>query len=144
MPLIAFWRPMQPGQEVPVPFWDERLTMVKFLTTGRLVDDQREVFWEVDGRPHVLTVKDETAGELQGRDQRGHRAIRCDTRRMENAVAAAHGEHGGKRPTSQLPCFQPPRSLPRFTSKSTLKLRVETVGQVNSRGKIMYTGIDQP
>eukprot|EP00966_Prymnesium_polylepis_P044474 1030998-Prymnesium_polylepis.1 len=34
--------------------------------------------------------------------------------------------------------------MTRLTSNSTLKLRVSTVGQVNSRGKTMCTGIGQP
>ena len=47
-----------------MPFFEDKDFSVRLLAVGRLLEgSQREVFWEVNGKPRLLTLEDKKVAE---------------------------------------------------------------------------------
>ena len=72
LPTLQYLRPLEVGQEVSLSlgFGEETCTRIKLHSIGGMVNGDREVFWEVDGKPQRLQVpshEELTAGDAEGR-----------------------------------------------------------------------------
>lgn len=71
LPTHQYLRPLEVGQEISMSlgFAEEAPTSIKLLSVGALVKGDREVFWEVDGKPQRLLVPNNkpTDGEAANR-----------------------------------------------------------------------------
>jgi pyruvate carboxylase len=62
-----FLRPIDEGREIDIPFSEEKDMTVRLLAVGRLLEGgEREVFWEVNGKPRLLTVEDRNSTVVVG------------------------------------------------------------------------------
>lgn len=62
VPTFEFFQAMEVGQTLDIPFQKEKEFNVRLLATGRLLPNQnREVFWEVNGSARMIEMYDKTA-----------------------------------------------------------------------------------
>eukprot|EP00041_Stephanoeca_diplocostata_P007866 m.113187 g.113187 ORF g.113187 m.113187 type:complete len:1208 (+) comp17067_c0_seq1:213-3836(+) len=65
LPTKHFLRPMNIGQEIEIPYAEEKNFNVRLLAVGRLLPEgDREVFWEVNGKPRLLSVPDKKSADI--------------------------------------------------------------------------------
>ena len=71
LPTHQYLRPLEVGQEINVSlgFAEESSTKIKLLSIGGLVDQHREVFWDVDGKPQRLLVANAESNTEEAEDR---------------------------------------------------------------------------